>query len=146
MSKPSAPLREDQPKVERQGESLVIRIPMKFKRRGGRKEIIVPEGLLATQAAKSETQEPLVVALARAHHWQELIDSGRYPTITALAEALEVDRGYVSRMLRLTILAPDIIEAILRGAEPSGLSLERLTKQLPILWSDQRERHGFPTG
>jgi hypothetical protein len=130
------------PTVEQDGQ--VIRIPMSFKRRGGRKEIIVPEGLPATPRSKSPTQEPLVVALGRAHHWQELIDSGRYATITDLAAALEVDRAYASRMLRLTLLAPDIIEAILRGAEPSGLSLARLTGRLPLLWTEQRERFGFP--
>jgi hypothetical protein len=130
------------PTVERDGQ--VIRIPMTFKRRGGRKEIIVPEGLPAGPRPKSATQEPLVVALGRAHHWQELIDSGRYGTITDLAAALQVDRAYVSRMLRLTLLAPDIIEAILRGAEPSGLSLGRLTGRLPLLWTEQREKFGFP--
>ena len=130
--------------VERNGEDLVIRIPMKFKRRGGRREIIVPDGLPAAKSSKTATQEPLVVALARAHRWQELIDEGRYPSITALAEALDVDRSYVSRMLRLTFLAPDIIEAILRGDEPSGLSLAKLTGRLPLLWSEQRKKFGFP--
>ncbi len=130
------------PSVE--GDGLVIRIPMTFKRRGGRKEIIVPEGLAAAPLSKSPTQEPLVVALGRAHHWKELIDGGRYATVTDLAAALQVDRAYVSRMLRLTLLAPDIIEAILRGTEPSGLSLAKLTGRIPLLWTEQRQKFGFP--
>ena len=128
----------DSPAVERDGDQLVIRVPMKIKKRGGRKEIIVPEGLSCARPPKSPPQEPLVTAIARACHWQELIDTGRYRTITELAEALQVDRGYVSRMLRLTLLAPDIVEAVVRGEEPSGLSLERLTKRLPLLWEIQR--------
>ena len=60
-------------------------------------------------------------------------------SITELAEALKLDRSYVGRILRLTLLAPDIIEAILRGAEPSGLSLARLTKEIPMLWEEQRK-------
>ncbi len=131
------------PTLEREGESLVIRIPMQLKRRGGRTEIIVPEGLPAGRATKPRAQEPLIIALARAHVWQDLLDSGQHPSIAALARALDVDRAYVSRTLRLTLLAPDIIQAILRGNEPSGLSLNRLTGRLPILWSGQREMLGF---
>ena len=73
---------------------------------------------------------------------QELIDSGRYASITELAEALDVDRSYVCRIMRLALLAPDIVEAIVRGEEPSGLSLEKLTKKLPMLWDEQRQRFG----
>ena len=57
-----------------------------------------------------------------------------------LAQAVGVDRTYVGRMLRLTRLAPDIIEAILRGREPEGMSLEKLRKDLPVVWSEQRQR------
>jgi hypothetical protein len=81
-----------------------------------------------------------VKALARAFHWQQLIDSGRYASITDLAAALHVDRSCVGRILRLTLLAPDIIEAILEGRAPSGLSLEKLVKKMPLLWEEQRRR------
>ena len=136
----------DQPTVECDVETLVIRVSMKFKKRGGRKEIIVPEGLPGSRPSKSPAQDPLVTALARAFHWQELIDSGRYASVTELAEALDVDRSYVGRIMRLALLAPDIVEAVVRGEEPSGLSLERLTKRLPMLWSEQREMLTFQRG
>ncbi len=97
-----------------------------------------------THRAKSPTQEPLVTALARAFHWQELIDSGKYSSISDLAEALGLDRSYVGRIMRLALLAPDIVEAIVEGREPSGLSLEKLVCGLPMLWAEQRERFGFP--
>ena len=124
--------------VERNGNDLVVRIPMKLKRRSGRKQIIVPDGL-AYDEPTAPPQDAIVDALARAHHWQELIDEGRYTSITELAVALKLDRSYVGRILRLALLAPDIIEAILRGIEPSGLSLARLTKELPMLWVEQRK-------
>ena len=130
----------ERPAVERDGETLVIRIPMKFKKRGGRREIIVPEGLSGARPSKSPTQEPLLTALARAFHWQELIDSGKYASVTELAEALGVDRSYVGRIIRLTLLAPDIVEGIVRGEEASGMSLEVLTQRLPTVWADQRRR------
>ncbi len=121
-------------------ETLVIRVPMKFKKRGGRKEIIVPEGLSGSRPTKPRAQAPLVTALARAFHWQELIDCGKFASVTELAEALDVDRSYVGRIVRLTLLAPDIVEAIVRGEEPGGLSLQRLVKRMPAVWAEQRER------
>jgi len=117
---------------------------MNLKRRSGRKEIIVPDGLPGTERKKSPTQEPLVTALARAFHWQDLIDTGRYASITELADALGVDRSYVSRIMRLTLLAPDIVDAISQGREPSGLSLERLVKGMPVGWAEQRAQFDFP--
>ncbi len=88
----------------------------------------------------SATQEPLLTALARAFHWQELIDSGKDASISDLAEALGLDRSYVSRIMRLTLLAPDIVDAIVGGREPSGLSLEKLVRGMPVAWTEQRKR------
>ena len=134
----------ERPAVERDGDTLVIRVPMRFKKRGGRREIIVPEGLSGARPSKSRAQEPLITALARSFHWQELIDSGKYASVTELAEALDVDRSYVGRIMRLALLAPDIVEAVVRGEESSGLSLEKLVKKMPMLWEEQMQRFGFP--
>jgi hypothetical protein len=126
----------DGPTIERDGDDLVIHIPMTFKRRGGRREIIVPEGLPGTRP-RSTVQAPLVVALARAHRWQEWIEDGTYPSIAALAEAVGVDRTYVARLLNRTLLAPGLVEAALDGREPSGLSLEAIMQALPAAWTAQ---------
>src|SRR6185436_19683270 len=115
--------------VERQGDAVVVRIPIALKQRGGRKEVIVPGGLHDLPVAKA--QEPLVVALARALAWQDLIETGRYGSIANLAKALGLDRCYVRRILNLAALAPNIVEAIVAGKEPSGLSLERIVKAMP---------------
>ncbi len=88
---------------------------------------------------KSPSQRPLVVALARAFRWQELLETGKVASIAALAKRLKVDRAYVSRISNLTLLAPDIVEAIMDGREPSGLSLARLNKPFPVLWEEQRK-------
>ncbi len=130
------------PAVEREGETLVIRIPMELKRRSGRKEIIAPDGLPGTRS-RPPAQEPLVTALARAFYWQELIDTGEFGSVTELAEALDVDRSYVGRVMRLALLAPDIVESIVSGREPSGLSLEKLVKGMPKVWAQQRGRLGI---
>ncbi len=80
----------------------------------------------------------LVEAIARAYRWQEQLESGEYPSVDDLAQSLKVDRSYISRLLQLTRLAPDIIEAILHGNEPDGLSLAKLRKNLPVRWDEQR--------
>ena len=87
-----------------------------------------------------DANQALIEAIAKAHRWQEQIESGEYASIEDLAQALGVGRTYVGRMLRLTSLAPDIIEAILRGDEPNSMSLEKLRKNLPICWQEQRDR------
>jgi hypothetical protein len=130
----------DGPTIHHDGDHLVVCVPMQLKRRGGRKQIVVPEGLPGSRASTSAAQEPLTTALARAFHWQDLIDSGAYSSITELAEALGVDRSYVGRIMRLTMLAPDIVTTIVDGREASGLSLERLVKGMSVVWEEQRER------
>lgn len=136
----------DQMTVRRDGERITVHIPMALKVRAGRKEIILPDGLAPddSPARKPATQESLVIALARAHRWKALLESGRFSSLEELARAVKLDRSYVGRILRLTLLAPDIIMAILDGREPSGLSLGKLTKTLPLDWVEQRNLLGFP--
>jgi len=124
-------------------DSVTVRIPMKMKRRGGRKMIIIPDGL-SDAAHNSDCNVPLAVAVARAHGWQELFLSGRYTTATELARKLGLDRSYVTRMMRLALLAPDIVDAIMDGREPEGLTFKKLTtKPVPMSWEEQRRCWGF---
>jgi len=116
---------------------LRIRVPMSLKRRGGRKEIVVSEGLPRRRRTAPPTPSALVLAVVRGHRWKELLESGRYPSIDALAARMGVDSSYVGRHLNLGLLAPDIVEAILMGEEPDGLSLQTLFR-LPMAWEEQR--------
>ena len=132
------------PTIRRDGDCIVVHIPMTFKRRGGRKEIIVPQGYENKTPTKQQAQSALVLAVVRGHIWRDLLESGKAKSIAEIARANKVDGSYVSRMLDLTLLAPDIIEAILDGKEPSGLSLTTLTRrQPPELWEEQRTVFGF---
>jgi site-specific DNA recombinase len=119
--------------------TAVLRLPMRFKKRGGRKEIVLPEGHGSTPTYSPE-QRKLLLTLARAHRWKELLESGTYPTVKALAAALNLDRSYVAKLLNLTLLAPDIIDAAVGGNEPAGLTIARLREGVPVSWNEQRER------
>jgi len=122
------------------GTTITVRIPMTFVRRGGRKAIVAPDGGDAWTPARPRLDEVLIRAVARAHRWKRLLDKGEYGSASELAEAEEVTRSFVTRLLRLTLLAPDIVEAILDGRQPKGMQLEYLTRVLPSAWVQQRQR------
>jgi hypothetical protein len=121
-----------------EGTTLVVRIPMRFQRRGGRKRIVAPDGSELALASKPQPDGTLVKALARAWRWQRMLEEGRFASIRELAEAERVGVSYVARILRLTLLAPDIVERILgvRG----DLQLAELMQPFPVEWQRQRER------
>ncbi len=120
---------------------ITVTVPVQVRRRGGRRRIIVPEQVPESSRTYAES---FALAIARAHHWKELIDSGKFASVSELATKIGLDFSYAARIYRLTYLAPDIIEAILDGREPDGLSMRVLCKPAPMDWNQQRERLGFP--
>jgi hypothetical protein len=118
------------------GSTLVVRIPMRFQRRGGRKRIVAPDGSQIVPISKPQPDGTLVKALARAYRWQRVLERGEYGTLAELAEAERISRSYVCRVLRLTLLAPDIVERILDGRPTAGLA--QFLKAFPIEWQQQR--------
>jgi len=123
-------------------ETLTIRIPMQLQRRGGRKLIMTPEGT-AVPAPKPCRDDTLIKALVRAHRWRRQIESGQARCITDLAEQDGVTVAYVCRLLPLTCLAPDIVEAMLDGRQPKGLRLAEMLGNGPLGWEEQRRAFGF---
>jgi hypothetical protein len=119
------------------GSTLIVRIPMRFQRRGGRKRIVAPDGRELAPASKPQPDGTLVKALARAWRWQRGLESGEYGTLADLADAERISRSYVCRVLRLTLLAPDIVERILDGRPTAGLA--QLLKPFPVEWEQQRQ-------
>jgi hypothetical protein len=123
-------------------DTLTIRVPIRLQRRGGRKLIMTPEGV-AAPARKPTRDETLIKALVRAHCWRRRIEGGQAKSITDLAEQEDVTGAYICRILPLTCLAPDIVEAILDGRQPKGLRLAEMLGNGPLAWSAQREAWGF---
>jgi ParB-like chromosome segregation protein Spo0J len=122
-------------------QTLTIRIPMRLQRRGGRKLIMTPNGSGAP-TPKPSRDETLLKALVRAHRWRRRIESGRAKSITDLAEQEGVTVAYVCRLLPLTCLAPDIVEAILDGRQSKGLKLAGMLGNGAVGWEEQRRAWG----
>jgi hypothetical protein len=123
------------------GGALVVRIPMRLGRQCGRKRILAPNGSELTPPTKPQPDGVLVKALARAWRWQRLLDRGVYGSVTEIAEAERISKSYVSRILRLALLAPDIVGAIL-GRADQRVMLEELERPLPAGWEEQRRMLG----
>jgi len=121
-----------------EGTTLVVRIPMRFQHRGGRKRIVAPDGTAIVPASKPQPDGTLVKALARAWRWQRQLDEEVHASVSDIGDAENISKSYVSRILRLALLAPDIIEAILAGKAGQGMMLEQLERPLPASWDEQR--------
>jgi hypothetical protein len=106
------------------GEMITVHIPITFRKRGGRKLVVTPDG--AAWAPRPRVDNAIVKALARAFRWRTMLDTVVYGTLEDLARAKGVAPSYASRLLRLTLLAPDLVEAILDGRQPAALQLEDL--------------------
>ena len=127
------------------GKILQMRIPIRISRRNGRKKIVLKQVIPPGESPPLRSSEniQLVLAIARAHRWLELLDRGKIVSLTELARILNLDKSYVSRIMKFAFLAPDIVDRILDDKEPSGLSMRRMLKQIPDDWGDQRNKFAF---
>ena len=114
--------------------TITVTVPIQFERRGGRKTVISPA---PHTPPAPRYDNALVKAIARAHRWRRLIESGKYSSITELAKAEGINQSYACRLLRLTLLAPVIVESILNGEQTQGLKLNHLLRPLPVEWKRQ---------
>jgi site-specific DNA recombinase len=132
-----------QPDVLPEGK-VMLRVPTTFKYKNGRKTIITPQTLEGENPESPDlVQEPMVQAISNAHQWREKLESGEFPSVAELARSLNFSRSYVVRILSLTSLAPNIVNAIMNGEEPNGLSLQDLVSGFPDDWEEQRKLFGF---
>ena len=117
-------------------ETMTLHVPFRIVKRGGRKEMQLPEGAVQPRRADNT----LVKALARAFRWKRILESGEFATIAELAEHEGIAPSYMTRVLRLTLLAPDIIEAILDGKQGPEMTLARVLEPFPVEWELQNSR------
>ena len=114
-------------------DTVTLHVPFRIVKRGGRKGMQMPDG--ATQ--RRRTDSTLVKALARAFRWKQMLESGEFTTIAELAERERIAPSYMTRVLRRTWLAPDVIEAILDGQQGSKVTLARVLEPFPMHWAEQ---------
>ena len=119
---------------------LTLSVPIQFKRRAGRKQVTLPNGEPGLPRPWDTAPTSLQLALARGHKWLAMLESGEVSTLTEIAKKEGIDNSYVSRMVNLTTLAPDIIDAILLNELPDHLTLFDLAVDPPALWDEQRAR------
>ena len=112
-------------------------VPFTIRKRGGRKLILIPDGYGAVPMARVRRDSALLKALARGFRWKKMLQGGDFQTLEEIADAENVNPSYVSRLLRMTLLAPEIVEAIVAGRQPPGLTMARAMQPFPIEWRDQ---------
>ena len=131
------------PTVRREGETVIVSVPIKVYRLNGRQMILAEGNESGDKQTKHKSLNvSLITALAKAYRWQDQLESGEYRDLEDIARDNKVDRSYVGRLLQLTSLAPDIVESILEGTEYSELSLRDFRKGIPFLWEEQRRMFG----
>ena len=116
--------------------NVKITIPMSFRSCAGRKRIV-------TSDSETSFTDPMITNLARAFRWQALIDSGKFSNVHELARAIGKDDGYVSRIIRLTLLSPEIIHTIIAGTLEKYIGIEQLKQAMPLMWDEQKKMFGM---
>jgi hypothetical protein len=127
------------PNVARDGPTVTVRVPISIRRHGGRKLVLAPDGTTGTWAVpRRQIDNAMVKAIARAFQWREMLESGTHATIAEIAATEKINESYAGRILRLTLLTPDIVEAILGGQQPVHITLAVLMRTFPVDWRLQR--------
>lgn len=133
----------DKPRGTDDGQIVTVRVPISIRTRGGRKLVLAPNGMNVTTAPVARhIDSAMVKAIARGFRWREMLESGKHATITEIAAAENINQSYVCRILRLTLLAPDIVEAILNGRQPPRMQLDDLLRPHSLEWPAQRRLLG----
>jgi hypothetical protein len=123
-------------------DTVTLHVPFRIVKRGGRKEMRLPEGA----SLPRQGDNALVKALARAFRWKRMLETGEFVTIAELAQREGIAVSYLTRVLRLTLLAPEIVDAILDGKQGAEVTLARVREPFPVEWTEQRTSFGISAG
>ncbi|QOF74173.1 hypothetical protein IG197_11480 [Aminobacter sp. SR38] len=124
--------------VTSEHDTITVHVPLIFAKRGGRKQVIVPDGASSWAPPRARVDNTIVKAIARGFRWRKFLETGIHTTVEDIATAEKINPSYVSRVLRLTLLAPALVEAILDGRQPSDITLAGLMKPFPVEWEKQQ--------
>jgi hypothetical protein len=121
--------------------TITVTIPLRVRHRGGRKLIVAPNSAV-TPTAPPAPDDALLKALVRAHRWRRMLEGDQFASVAELAASEKINHSYVCRLLRLNVLAPDIVQGILDGTQNQNFELKNLTKPFPVEWGAQRKAFG----
>ena len=125
------------PTLSRDGRTMVVSIPISMRLTGGRKKVVIPANSAPWSPPPARVDNTVVKAIARAHRWRSMLESNLFATVRDLSKAERINEAYVCRVLRLTLLSPKIVEAVLSGRLPDDVDLAKLLKPFPIEWERQ---------
>lgn len=120
-------------------DTITVHVPLTFTRRGGRKQIVLPDGTPSWAPPRARVDNTMIKAIARGFRWRKLLETGVHATVEDIAAVEKINASYVSRVLRLTLLAPAVVEAILDGRQGPQITLAALMKPFPVEWQRQYE-------
>lgn len=124
-------------------QTVTVSVPFAIRKRGGRKLVITPDGVAVPTQPRPRVDSTLLKALARGFRWQKMLREGHYQTLEEVAADENINPSYVSRVLRMTLLAPEIVEAILAGRQPEELTMARAMQPFSTIWLEQTDKLGF---
>ena len=119
-------------------QTVTVTVPFAIRKRGGRTLVITPDGVSSAPVPRTRVDSALLKALARGFRWRKLLEKGDFATIEEIAVAENINPSYVSRLLRMTLLAPEVVEAILASHQPHGLTMAKEIQPIPMEWEEQR--------
>ena len=120
-------------------QTVTVTVPFAIRKRGGRTLVITPDGVTSAPAPRTRVDSALLKALARGFRWRKLLETGHFATIEEIAEAENINPSYISRVLRMTLLAPEIVEAILAGEQAEELTMARAMQPFSTIWLEQTD-------
>lgn len=125
-------------------QKIILRIPINLRRWGGKKVLVGPQGQdLRNLDLEVRKDEKLLKALGRAYRWHKMIAIGKYQSASELAEAENINKSYLLRVMRVMLLSPRIVDAVLNGRQPESFALTDIDKPFSPIWSEQEKQFGF---
>lgn len=119
------------------GRTVTVHVALSFHKRGGRKLILAPDGTKASPPPRKRIDNAMFKAIARAFRWRKQLETGAHASVAEIATAEKINDSYVGRILRLTLLAPEIVEAIMNGRHAPQITLAVLMMPFPAEWEKQ---------
>jgi hypothetical protein len=120
-------------------ETISVHVPFSIRKYGGRKQVVGPADA-PTSDSRPRADSTLVKALARAFRWKRMLESGEFTTVKELAVHEKLGFSYLTRVLRLSLLAPEVVEAILEGRQSPEMKLADLLEPFSMEWEEQNEQ------